>query len=455
MLAMSLLTLSSVGLVLLHTKVTLVHGFLLLFHEVAFENCASVAWSVFLLIFKHHCNIMDGYELTWNYAQRHHVWWQVLVVLLCCSLVLSWQPAWAKQASGKPKVTQKVRGQAKQVRKAKASNIRLSSRHIGQTSVNKSVTHLPKNEVRDTRLSCRRGRTEPLLTAPGTRHEKGKRVRPTCYPYVSPYLPVRAALLYNLTTKQILYQHNIDAPIPPASLTKVMTLYLTFERIKQGRLSLQKRVRVSKVAARTGGSSMHLRPGEVLPLAKLITGTAVASGNDAAMAVAEAVTGRLSSFVNLMNAKAKALGMRQTRFMNPTGLPAYGQVTTAHDLFKLALSYLHNFPEAMQFHGLSTFSHSGRLLCTTNTLLGAVCGVNGLKTGWTIASGYNIIVTAKRGQTKLLLVVMGGRTRISRDFTARKLLEAGFRNPALPALVRSAFLGGKKEVRGRKKVKPS
>ncbi|MBQ7738584.1 MAG: D-alanyl-D-alanine carboxypeptidase [Desulfovibrionaceae bacterium] len=265
-------------------------------------------------------------------------------------------------------------------------------------------------------------------------------------------MPVRAALLYNMTTGQILYQHNANVPIPPASLTKVMTLFLAFDAIKQGRLSLNKRIKISRLASRTGGSSMHLRFGERVPLMKLIIGTAVASGNDAAMAVAETVNANLAKFVKLMNDRARALGMRQTRFCNPTGLPAPAQITTVADMLKLALAYLHKHPQALTYHNIATFSHGGHLLSTTNPLLGAVCGVNGLKTGWTTASGYNIIVTAQRAGTRLLLVVMGGRSRVSRDFVARKLLEAGFKNSKSPKEVRTAFLSHKPKMRRTKKA---
>ena len=316
-------------------------------------------------------------------------------------------------------------------------------------SIRKTVVHTHKSRLKHP--------AEENLTLPS--HGDSRKLRrdhkkPYCYPYVSPAIPVRAALLYNMNTGQILYQHNANVPIPPASLTKVMTLFLAFDAVKQGRLSLKKRIKVSRHAACTGGSSMHLRFGERLPLANLIIGTAVASGNDAATAVAETVNANLPKFVQLMNAKAASLGMRQTRFCNPTGLPAGGQISTAADMLKLALAYLRNHPQALNYHNIATFYHGGRLLSTTNPLLGGVCGVNGLKTGWTTASGYNIIVTAQRGATRLLVVVMGGRSRVSRDYTARKLLEAGFRNATSPKEVRTAFFSHKPRHRAHKKSNP-
>ncbi|MBQ7606901.1 MAG: D-alanyl-D-alanine carboxypeptidase [Desulfovibrionaceae bacterium] len=239
-----------------------------------------------------------------------------------------------------------------------------------------------------------------------------------------------------MTTGRILYELNPRLGIPPASLTKVMTLDLALDQVERGRISLKKRVRISRNAARTGGSSMRLRYGERVPFAKLLYGTAVPSGNDAATAVAEVVQPNLRKFVQMMNARARVLGMRNTVFCNPTGLPAKGQTTTVRDMLKLSLSYLRRHPEALKYHKTATFTHGGRVLTTTNPLLGSVCGVYGLKTGWTKASGYNIIVTAKRDSVRLICVIMGGRSRVGRDVTARKLIEAGFLAPNSPRQLR-------------------
>ena len=141
-----------------------------------------------------------------------------------------------------------------------------------------------------------------------------------------------------------------------------------------------------------------------------------------------------------MNHKARQLGMTRTVFKNPTGLPAAGQRTTARDMATLARAYLRSHPQAMRYHSLRSFRFNGRTLGATNTLLG-IPGVDGLKTGWTVASGYNIIVTARRGKTRLLVVVMGGRSRAARDMVARSLIEAGFKSPASPKQVRRLMRG--------------
>lgn len=159
-----------------------------------------------------------------------------------------------------------------------------------------------------------------------------------------------------------------------------MSMFLTLDAVKAGRISLNRKVKVSRQAAATGGSSMHLRAGERVPLVRLLTGMAVASGNDAAMTVAQHVHGNSRTFVRQMNRKARALGMRRTLFKNPTGLPAAGQKTTARDMMTLSRAYLKAHPDAMRFHGTRFFLHRGRTMRNTNALLGSVAGVNGLKT---------------------------------------------------------------------------
>ena len=184
---------------------------------------------------------------------------------------------------------------------------------------------------------------------------------------------------------------------------------------------------------------MHLRMGERVSLQQLLAGMAVASGNDAAVAVAQSVAGNARNFVSQMNRKARALGMRHTVFKNPTGLPANGQKTTARDLLTLSRAYLRTHPKAMRFHSAASLVHNGFAMYNTNPLLGVVEGVDGLKTGWTIASGYNIIVTATRGKVRLLGIVLGGASRSGRDDTARRLIEAGFRYPTSSRRVRAVL----------------
>lgn len=252
---------------------------------------------------------------------------------------------------------------------------------------------------------------------------------------------VQACLLVNLGTGKILYQKNADVQIPPASLTKIMTMFLALDAVKNGKIKLNQKIRISREAAATGGSAMHLAAGDRIPLIRLLSGMAVASGNDAAMAVAHKIGGSTSRFVRLMNARAKKLGMKKTVFKNPTGLPAVGQKTTARDLMTLCRAYLKAHPQAKRFHNMKFYMHKGVVVRNTNPLLGTVKGVDGLKTGWTVASGYNLIVTAKRGKKSLLAIILGGRSKQARDEAAKKLLEAGFASPGNGQAVRKALNG--------------
>lgn len=252
---------------------------------------------------------------------------------------------------------------------------------------------------------------------------------------------VKAMLLINLNTGKTLYERNANMSIPPASLTKLMTMYLAMDAVSSRKLSLMGKVRVTREAARTGGSSMHLRTGERLPLSRLMLGMAVASGNDAAMTVAHAISGSTRNFVRLMNRKARNIGLRHTVFKNPSGLPAPGQKTTARDMAKLARAYLKAYPSVRTFHATRRLVHRGRAINNTNQLLGRVRGVDGLKTGFTVASGYNVIITAERNGVRLMAVVMGGSSRAARDNTARRLVEAGFAAPGSPARVKRLMAG--------------
>lgn len=250
---------------------------------------------------------------------------------------------------------------------------------------------------------------------------------------------IKAAILVNLGTGQTLYGYNAETPVAPASLAKIMTMYLALDAVKAKKTSLNQKVTISAEAAHAGGSSMRVSQGEKVPLVRLLAGMAVSSGNDAATAVAQHIGGSISAFVNRMNSRAKALGMRQTRFKNPTGLPAAGQKTTAMDLAILCRSYLKNHPQARRFHSMKYFMHKGSVARNTNPLLGNVPGVDGLKTGWTVSSGYNLIVTAKRNRTSLLAIVLGAQSKSRREEAATALLKAGFAAPDNPRAVNRAI----------------
>ncbi len=254
---------------------------------------------------------------------------------------------------------------------------------------------------------------------------------------------VKAAMLVNLTTGKTLYELNADKKLAPASLTKIMTMFLTLDAIRMGKLKLKDKVLINAEAAKTGGSAMHLTQGDRVSVTRLLTGTAVASGNDAATALAGKVGGSIPGFVQKMNRKAASLGMTRTIFKNPTGLPAAGHKTTARDLSLLCKAYLKTRPEGRRFHAITNFMHKGQVVRNTNSLLGRIQGVNGLKTGWTVASGYNLIITAKRGKTELLAIILGAPDKAERDSMAVRLLDAGYRYPNSPAAVKN-FINAQK-----------
>jgi len=238
----------------------------------------------------------------------------------------------------------------------------------------------------------------------------------------------KSAIAMDLSTGRILYEQNADQQIPPASLTKILTLYLAFEAMQEHRLSLTDTVLVTPEATAEGGSRMNIKPGERVIVREIMKGIAVASGNDACVALAQHLAGGddVSRFVTAMNAKARELGMSETVFKNPNGMPADGQLTTARDMLRLSASYLRRFPQALTFHSMTTYVHNNHNHHNANRLLTSYEGVDGLKTGYVRASGYNNVVTAKRGDTRVVAVVLGARSAGARAAATARLLDLSF-----------------------------
>lgn len=241
-----------------------------------------------------------------------------------------------------------------------------------------------------------------------------------------------AAILYNYETGRVLYTHHPDMRVPPASLTKVLTMFVALDCIKAKKFAYTTPVRISRAAAHTGGSRMQLTAGERVPMEQLLMGMALVSGNDASAAVAEHINTTGISCLTLMHRKTQQLGMTRSVFKTPHGLPASGQLTTARDMLLLTRAYLRTHPDALRFHNALYFYHKGALHYNTNSVLGTLPGIDGLKTGWTRESGYNIIVTAKRGSTRLIAVILGASSKTFRDMHAKRMIEAGFAFPKDP-----------------------
>ena len=238
----------------------------------------------------------------------------------------------------------------------------------------------------------------------------------------------RSAILAEVSTGTVLFEQNADEPIEPASFTKIATLYLIFEAIKQDRIHLNDEVLISQAAWRTGGSKMFVGIGTRVPLEELIKGIAVVSGNDSCVAAAEHLSGSVDTFVDAMNRKAKELGMTRTRFLTPDGLPAEGQITTARDMATLDMAYLKAFPEALGFHSMKEYSYNNIQQSNRNHLLLKDPTIDGLKTGYIAASGYHLSATSKRDGMRLIAVVMGAQSAPIRESEALKLLNYGFRH---------------------------
>lgn len=238
---------------------------------------------------------------------------------------------------------------------------------------------------------------------------------------------VCSAIVYDLDNDAILFEQNADERIPPASLTKVLSMFLALDFIKKGQAKPGDPVLISPAAANAGGSRMGLRANETVPFGKLLLGMAVSSGNDASHAVAERVGGSAEAFVNMMNTRASLLGMEDSHFVNPHGMPAVGQYTTARDMLTLARAYLIAHPNALEdYHNTLILEHGGYRSWNKNPLIGQYPGADGLKTGWIRASGYNLIFTAQRNNRRLLAVILGAPDAYARGAEACRLLDAGF-----------------------------
>ena len=246
-------------------------------------------------------------------------------------------------------------------------------------------------------------------------------------------LTSHAALLMEKTTGEILYAQNEHEARPPASVTKIMTVLLTMEAIDSGRIALDDMVTVSAYAAGMGGSQVFLAEGEQMSVDDLLKAVCVSSGNDAAVALAEHVAGVTELFVEQMNNRARELGMKDTHFVNCTGLTAEGHVTSAYDIALMSRELLLHHPEVRNYTTIwmDTLRSGTFGLSNTNKLIRFYDGATGLKTGFTQEAGYCISATAERDGMELIAVIMKGNTSDSRNADAKTLLNYGFSTYAL------------------------
>ena len=247
-------------------------------------------------------------------------------------------------------------------------------------------------------------------------------------------LPVsaEAVVLLDLGTGKVLFEKNAEEDRAPASLVKMMTLYLAYDALREGRVTRRETVTISPSVMRTPRYRMGLRAGQTVPFETLLAAVAIASANDAATAVAERVAGSEERFVERMNAQAERLELTNTVFANPHGLPNSRQRTTARDMASLAESLLRDFPESRVLLGDTDFVWRGRVFQRRIPLFRDPGGVTALKTGFTLEAGYNIAVAAGRAGQRLLCVVLGAETRGLSFLDAGRVLKFGFGEPTTP-----------------------
>ncbi len=246
-----------------------------------------------------------------------------------------------------------------------------------------------------------------------------------------------AAFVMDARTGEVLHSRNADTRLHPASLTKMMTLYVVFQAIERGELSLDQKITISKHAASEPPSKLGLKSGSRIQLRYLIRAAAVKSANDAATALAEAVSGSEAAFARRMTRTAKSLGMTRTTFKNAHGLTETGHMSTARDMSIMGRHMLYDYPQYYNLFSRRT-THAGitEVANTNRRLLGAYKGADGIKTGYTRAAGFNLVASAERGNERIIATVFGGKSTVSRNAKVAELLDLGFRRAPSQAPLR-------------------
>ncbi|MEM6664853.1 MAG: D-alanyl-D-alanine carboxypeptidase family protein [Pseudomonadota bacterium] len=232
-----------------------------------------------------------------------------------------------------------------------------------------------------------------------------------------------SAIVVDVRSGRVLHSTASNELRFPASLTKMMTLFIVFEEIKSGRLSLNDNFDVSSYAASRPPAKIGVKAGSTIRVRDAITAMAVKSGNDVATVIAENLSGSEERFALRMNRAAQSLGLTRTRFTNASGLPDSGQVTTARDMAQLGRVLKTRHPGLSRFFGTAEFTYNGRRFRNTNRLIGKVSGVDGIKTGYIRAAGYNLVASAKRGRRNIIVVVIGGKSGRDRNERVERLIE--------------------------------
>lgn len=268
---------------------------------------------------------------------------------------------------------------------------------------------------------------------------------------------VKSAILMERDTGKILYEKNANEELPPASMTKIMTMLLIMEAIDQGKLSWNEKIRTSEYAASMGGSQIFLEPGEEMTTKEMLRGIAIGSGNDAAVAMAERIAGSEEAFVEKMNEKAKELGLKHTHFENTTGLPVKGHYSTAYDMSIMAKELL-KYEDITKFTGmyesyLRENTDKKFWLVNTNKLVRFYPGVDGLKTGFTSEAKYCLTATAQKDGMRVIAVVFGAPTSKDRNAQVTKMLDYAYSQyETHPIFKRNQAVGKAKVSKGKDKT---
>jgi D-alanyl-D-alanine carboxypeptidase len=250
-----------------------------------------------------------------------------------------------------------------------------------------------------------------------------------------------AAMVMDARSGEVLHSRNADTRLHPASLTKMMTLYVAFEALRKGEITLEKKIRISKKAANEPPSKLGLRSGQVISFRYLIRAASVKSANDAATAIGEAISGSEAAFARRMNRTAKALGMTRTTFKNAHGLTEEGHLSTARDMTTMGRRLFYDYPQYYNlFSRMSTDAGMKMVNNTNRRFLGSYRGGDGIKTGYTRAAGFNLVASAERGRERIITTVFGGTSSAARNAKIAELMDMGFRRAPTRARVKKPNL---------------
>ncbi|WP_085899870.1 D-alanyl-D-alanine carboxypeptidase [Kiloniella majae] len=259
----------------------------------------------------------------------------------------------------------------------------------------------------------------------------------TLFVLMAPAQAKYASLVIDAHTGEVLYSRNADTRNYPASLTKMMTLYMAFDALEKGKLTMKQRLPVSKRAAGMAPSKLGLRYKSTISTKDVIMALVTKSANDAAVVMAEAIGGKETTFARMMTKKAHSLGMTRTTFRNASGLPNRGQLSTARDMSKLAIALKRDFPQYYHLFSTQSYKYKNRSYRNHNKLLASYQGTDGVKTGYTRASGFNLVASVVRNDRRLIGVVFGGKTGRSRDRHMKEILDKSFKRVGITQVAKS------------------